>query len=285
MTQLSPGIVQGCAEMLRLLAANPCPRALIRSSFFEFSGVQSSLVIEAADRIGWLATDESGHAIPSPKGMRFIGSASYELLLRQAILDHVDTFSPAWLQNATAGRARVLAFSGQGVAQTFVEAGLAGALDEDGVSFWDSLAARARGERDSRLTEIGRRGERLSLEYERARTGHDAKWIAINSNADGYDLLSVVSSTDSRSLSVEVKASSQGLDGRFFVSRNEWETAVDRPRHIFHLWDVAAVPARLAVVEVSEMAANVASDQGYGEWQSLAVPFAAFASRFSVPEP
>ena len=44
---------------------------------------------------------------------------------------------------------------------------------------------RARGLRDGVLTEIGRRGERLTLQYEQSRTGVEPKWIALESSAHG----------------------------------------------------------------------------------------------------
>ena len=56
-----------------------------------------------------------------------------------------------------------MAFAGNGVAQVFVEAGLANGFDDDVVAFWDELAARARGLRDVKLSEFGREGEKLTI--------------------------------------------------------------------------------------------------------------------------
>ena len=127
--------------------------------------------------------------------------------------DYIDVVLPPWVQNASFGRARVLSFAGSEIAQVFVEAGLAHGTDDGVVAFWDELAARARGQKSGRLTAIGRHGERLSLAYEENRTGQKPEWVAIENNADGYDVLSVVGSDNLRQLSIEVKTSTMGLAG------------------------------------------------------------------------
>lgn len=165
----------------------------------------------------------------------------------------------------------------------FVEAGLAHGTDESVVAFWDELAARARGQKSGRLIAIGRHGERLSLAYEENRTGKKPEWVAIENNADGYDVLSVVGSENLRQLSIEVKTSTLGLAGSFHLTRNEWERALEGANHVFHLWDVRAnMTPRLAVVDPQEMQAHVPTDLGSGTWESVAIPFATFGPRFAA---
>ena len=89
-------------------------------------------------------------------------------MLRQALLDYMEIERPPWLQNASFGRARVLSFAGSDIAQVFVEADLAHGTDDNVVAFWDAMAAKARGQKIDRLTEIGRR--RASLDYPRGST-------------------------------------------------------------------------------------------------------------------
>ena len=56
--------------------------------------------------------------------------------------------------------------------------------------------------------------------------------------------------------------------------------AQERMAHLFHLWDVKSAPPKLAKVSVEEMSGHVPIDSGSGTWESVAIPFAAFAPRF-----
>ncbi|MBL8438561.1 MAG: DUF3883 domain-containing protein [Zoogloeaceae bacterium] len=216
----------------------------------------------------------------TPSGSRLVALQGYEPMLRQALLDHIDAENPPWVQCAAYGRSRVLAFAGNCVAQVLVEAGLANGFDDDVVAFWDELAARARGLRDTKLLELGRQGERLTIKHEEARTGIKPKWVAINNNADGYDVLSVVGKGDARALSIEVKASSSGMSGSLYLTRNEWEMSQERERHLFHLWDLRSEPPRLAKVLAPDMLDHVPADAGQGRWEVVEVPFFVFAPMF-----
>ncbi len=190
------------------------------------------------------------------------------------------TQNPAWVQGARYGRSRVLSFAGSEIAQTFVEARLSGNIDDETIAFWDMIASRARGQRDSRLLSIGRHGERLTLKYEAERTGHSPRWISIDDNADGYDVLSIVSSTDHRQLSIEVKTSTVGTSGSFHLSSNEWERAIEVEFHNFHLWNIRnpGNPS-LAVVSTETMKDHIPKDCGQGCWEQVEIPFAVFDNK------
>jgi hypothetical protein len=130
---------------------------------------------------------------------------------------------------------------------------------------------------------IGRQGERLTLAHEQARTGHTPRWVAIDNNEDGYDILSVVESDDLRPLSVEVKSSTQGLAGSLFLSRNEWDRAIEASNHTFHLWNIRPTfPPSLAVLSVSEIEGHIPLDRSDGSWVSVEIPFKAFTSHFTA---
>lgn len=282
MTAFSPGIAQGAFDLLGFVSRNPNSLSVrqIVSSFPYFGGIRSDEIARTAQEIGWVISDENGMTVLTPSGGRLVSLQGYEPMLRQALLDHIDAKSPPWVQCALYGRSRVLAFAGNGVAQVLVEAGLAHGFDDDVVAFWDALAARARGQRDGRLSGIGRTGERLTLTHEEARTGRKPKWIAINNNDDGYDVLSVVGDGDTRALSIEVKTSSLGMSGALWLTRNEWEMAHERENHLFHLWDIQCKPPRLAKVDVRALLNHVPTDMGNGRWESVSVPFAEFSSMF-----
>lgn len=280
MITLSPGLAQGSFEFIEIVSRSSLTLVQVASSFSHFGAMRSADVVAFSQGTGWVTTGVDGLAALTPKGTRILSLVGYEPRLRQALLDHIDASRPAWIQCAASGRSRVMAFAGGRVAQVMVEAGLASGFDDEVVAFWDTLAARARGLSDASLTEIGRKGERLTIVHEEVRTGIKPKWVAINNNADGYDVLSVVGGGDSRSLSIEVKTSALGVAGALHLTRNEWEMAQERVAHVFHLWDIHRDPPMLAKVSVDQMAAHISVDSGSGRWDTLSVPFKVFLPLF-----
>jgi hypothetical protein len=255
----------------------------IRSSFSQLGSLPSGKVIETAQSLGWIRTSDNEIAILTPSGARLQSQAGYEPMLRQALLDYIEVERPAWVQNATFGRMKVIAFAGYEVGQVFVEAGLADGTADEIVSFWDAMAAMARGQRNDRLMAIGRQGERLTIAHEEARTGRKPKWVAIDNNEDGYDVLSSVDAEDTRLLTIEVKSSTMGPFGAFHVSRGEWERAQENENHLFHLWDIRSNrEPSLATISVDEMQIHIPCDQGTGSWENVEIPFKTFRERFGT---
>jgi hypothetical protein len=278
---LSPGLAQGCFDLLGIASRNSLTFREIHASFAYFGSIAASKVVETTQGLGWIRANDDGTVGVTPSGSQLLSLVGYEPMLRHALLDYIDVVLPPWVQNASFGRARVLAFAGTEIAQVFVEAGLAHGTDESVVAFWDELAARARGQKSGRLTAIGRHGERLTLAYEENRTGQKPEWVAIENNADGYDVLSIVGPEDPRQLSIEVKTSTMGTAGSFHLTRNEWDRSLEGAHHVFHLWGARANSApRLAVLEPHEMQSHIPADFGSGLWESVSIPFAAFEARF-----
>lgn len=281
MIGFSPGLAQGCFELIDLVSRTSLTFLEIRQSFTFLGSLPIDKVLMTAQELGWLRADKDSLAEVAPSGRKLLEEAGYEPMLRKALLDYIEIKRPAWVQNASYGRARVLRFAGREIAQVFVEAGLASSTEEHIIAFWDAMAALARGQKSTRLTEIGRMGERLSIAYENTRTGLSPKWVAVENNDDGYDVLSVVGAADLRPLSIEVKASILGGQGSLHLTRNEWERALEVEHHIFHVWAISAAATDLAVVNVQEMGAHVPVNFGLGSWESVEIPFVAFNSSFS----
>lgn len=277
---LSPGVAYGCFELLDLLEATPMSLNATRT-LGKLGVVSAERATSCAQLLGWIAIDEVGLLVPTIRGQSVRAMPRTEERLREALLDLVEATNPPWVQGARFGRRHVLQYSPPEIAQVCREAGLASGETSEVVAFWDLLAARARGLHDVRLNEIGRHGERLTLNHEEKRTGKSPRWIALDSNADGYDVLSSVSDNDSASLCIEVKASRAGLAGDFYVTRNEWNTARDLLHFAMHLWDLSAPNPRLAVVDLQELADHVPHDEGQGRWECVRIPFAAFATTFA----
>jgi Domain of unknown function (DUF3883) len=283
MVRLSPGIAYGCFELLDITSRNSLTFPQIHASFAYLGSIPAEKITETAQALNWLRVDDKGIATITLSGQRLLAISGYEPMLRQALLDYIDIECPPWVQNATFGRSRVLSFASNEIVQLFAEAGLAHGISDEVVAFWDALAARARGQKSDRLTAIGRQGERLTITYEEARTGRKPKWVAVDSNEDGYDVLSVVASDDARHLSIEVKASTLGMAGSFHLTSHEWERSAEADNHAFHLWAIPAnAISRLAVITPSQMQSHIPRNLGHGSWESVKIPFAAFKANFQA---
>jgi hypothetical protein len=281
--RLSPGVVQGCFELLDILSRNSFTFSQIYGGFTSIGGQQVREVVETIQHLDWVHANDHGVAIFTPAGSRLLGIEGYEFRLRQALLDYIDIERPSWLQNAAWGRSRLLSFIGSDIAQVFVEAGLAQGTEDPVISFWDELAMRARGQKQDRLTQIGRQGERLSMEYEKNRTGRLPRWVSVDNNADGYDILSVISAKDAAQLSIEVKTSTRRHAGCLNLSRNEWDRCCESDNHVFHLWAIDSKGAPyLAIIDPARMLKHVPHDQGSGLWEIVEIPFSAFKGEFRL---
>lgn len=277
-TQLTPGLAQAGLALLQIVERNPLTAPQLLAGLGKVGGMPASDALSLSQSLNWLAVDDAGLLRPALAGVRLAATTSYEAALRRVVLDYADLAAPDWVQNATYGRSRMLSFCPGGIHQILVEAGVASGANDEVVAFWDDLAALARGRHDDKLLEIGRHGERLSLQHELARTGRPAKWSAIDSNQDGFDILSIIDTDTPSPLSIEVKATTVS-GGDLFLTRNEWEQAEDSTAHVFHLWRLNARPSpQLTVVSVAQMRAHVPHDQSAGEWRLVRVPFAAFAA-------
>jgi hypothetical protein len=279
---LSPGLVHSCSELLSLINRRAVSLSQIRASFTSIGVIPIENTIEYSEKMRWLLTNDVGLAELTRSGHRLLSSEPIQGRMRQALLDVIEIDRPFWIQNAIQGRRQVLDFVSTPIAQVFLEAGLVDGTSADVVAFWDTLAQEARGQRNSTLLQIGRNGERLSIAYETIRTGRTPRWVAIDNNADGFDLLSVVSNTSTQKLSIEVKATTVGTAAVMHISRNEWDYALSARTHVFHLWDMATPEPRLAVLLCEDIGEHIPVDNKDGVWQEVTIPFNSFESKMSA---
>ncbi|WP_342308245.1 DUF3883 domain-containing protein [Burkholderia pyrrocinia] len=280
MTPLSPGLAQGCFELLTIIARQQLTFSEIKSSFAYFGSISSQKIVETAQALNWLEIGESGHAQATSSGAQLLSTIGYEEQLRKALLDYIDIEHPSWVQSASFGRSRVISFAGTQIAQIFIEAGLAEGTSDAVISFWDELASRARGQRDHTLVRIGRIGERLTLDYEKNRTGKTPTWISIDNNADGYDVLSIIDKGDSKPLTIEVKTSTQGKSGFATITRNEWEMATESEAHVFHFWNISNQNSpKLTVIDSKQLLKHIPVDHGEGRWENTKISFSTFHAK------
>jgi hypothetical protein len=283
MSALSPGLAQSSIELLHLVQRQSLSPEELLKGLSRIGGMPVADALSLSQTLNWIQLATTGEIQVSEQGHRVCSGANYAEALRVVILDYASIVRPDWLQNAPSGRARVLSYSPPGISQVLVEAEVGSGTTDDVVAFWDGLASLARGQHNDRMLAIGREGERLTLNHEEARTGRVPRWVAIDSNRDGYDILSIVGPGDNSPLSIEVKTSSIGLSGVVHLTRNEWDLAQDSTTHAFYLWDLSdRKRPRLAVVSIERMAPHIPLNSGDGSWLEVGINFKSFDDLFSV---
>ncbi len=199
--------------------------------------------------------------------------------LRRVIYEIAVASRPFWALGAPFGRERSRQAMTEDTVQCFEYAGL---LDDPpsqvAVEWWDGLAARFRNEGSERHREAGRQGEMLTLEYESQRlaqlgvTGRTPRWVAIEDNSAGYDVLSWERGDDGslHELRIEAKAHSS-FEARFFVSRNEWDIAtLFSKSYVVYVWNLETKQLS-RVLSVRELERHIPTDNGSGKWDVVRV--------------
>lgn len=223
---------------------------------------------------GWIEYDGTGRILTTVAGANIVEIENPVLKLRAQVMTLIEKIDPPWIAAITQGRGAAANYIPPEALQCLQEAGLLDAIEEDVVSWWDSIDARNREEKEKHLVDIGRIGERLSYTYEKERTGVEPRWIALEYAGAGYDLISRISKTDANRLIIEVKTSTQAWDNAaFFLTRREWEVLTASDEAVAHLWSLAYEMPRHEVVPIEQLARHIPVDQGSGQWQKVMVPF------------
>lgn len=241
--------------------------------FQKYHVASSELVLRISQKCDWVRVNTDGNLILGDNGKRILTSASLENKLRLQLKHAILAVRPPWSAMIPKGRQEAIKCFHKDIVQCFDEANLLCGHEESIIKWWDELAKAARGNLEDRKLEVGRIGERLSIDYEFKRTGHDPNWSAIESNFLGYDILSVVDSTNPKGLRIEVKTCDATIeDGRFFLTKNEWFVAETSPPYLFHLWSLKPEP-KLKTLLPSQLQAHVPGNNGNGEWDLVVIPF------------
>ena len=195
--------------------------------------------------------------------------------LRLFVFEWVQTVNPRWLRLVPYGRERLRGALDSDQVQCFREAGLFDeAPDPEALEWWDHVAARMRGMSDTEKMKRARHAERLSLEHERRRVRalgirDEPKWVSLEDNSLGYDILSYDRDPEGRTVSRLVEVKSKASDS-IFLTRNEWENACGAAqRTVIHVWELPE--ERLREYRPREIAPNIPLDQGTGTWQDVRI--------------
>lgn len=202
-----------------------------------------------------------------------------EQAFRNILYEYICEARPAWANRIPAGREEAFASMNKDELFCFKEAGLScRPATASIVAWWDEVAGHFRSHADNDLVQIGRVGEKLTIRYELERTGRLPSWISVESNFAGYDILSCESGMNERKRLIEVKSTAKEWGAaEFYITRNEWETALTCINdYYFYLWRIGK-ENKLAIVPASTMENHVAKNMGSGRWVSVAIPFETFS--------
>ena len=253
----------------------------IRYSSFSVS-VDSML--EMASRCNWVE-ENRGNIYLSERGRDIVSLPSYGLTVAKArmmLADYIENIRPIWRNRIPSGRREASIFMSKDEKACFSEAGLfSSPPSNDVVKWWDTQAQMIRKEADESHLETGREGEQTTLRYEKKRTGVAPRWVSIESNCVGYDIISQASETDPSMRLIEVKSTTSQIDDAFFfISKNEWNVAKQSKAYFFYIWQINKDLMKLAIVTPEELSHLMPVDQGDGEWQSVKIPYSAVSNSF-----
>ncbi|MGE4397368.1 MAG: DUF3883 domain-containing protein [Sulfurimonas sp.] len=203
------------------------------------------------------------------------------LTLRNVIKQLIVNEKPAWGYAVTFGRMEVYnnLTDYPNIRQCFRNAHL---FDENPsieiINWWDNLSQLFRAEEDIKKVQIGRKGEKLSYEYEKKRLQDLSieklpKWIALEDNNVGYDIKSFnLGKYGLINKLIEVKTCSTN-DITIYLTKHEWKKALEfKTEYYFHIW---YLPTKTLQYELSvaEMEQYVLQNKENSEWTSLKISF------------
>jgi hypothetical protein len=189
----------------------------------------------------------------------------YRACVETAVLSN-----PIWMKTITLGRQKFVQKLDRDAASCFRCARLLDDPPSDEViDWWDRLQSMGRRLSDQARLEQGREAEKLSLLHEEERLkalgiSRPPKWVSIEDNTVGYDILSYdLGPVEPIARLIEVKSFRRS--GRFFLTRNEWETAKKFGNaYSFHIWNVES--KQLALKTVEDVNRSIPIDNPGGRW-------------------
>ena len=167
-----------------------------------------------------------------------------KIILRKILKEFMIKEKPGFLYHISKGRKIFLDYINDNIHQIFKESGLLMEADDSEefkivYKWWDELISIVRKINDEKKVEQGRDGERKSFEYEvsklkKMRSNKKPYWASLDNNLVGYD----IESWDEKNNKIFIEAKSSGYsDGTFFLTRNEWNTALEKKDAYFiHIW-------------------------------------------------
>jgi len=272
---LTPSAAYGCINLLTIVERQKIDRQHLVT--LNFGPIATRTIVEHVQALDWVAVNSEGCFIVTERGRLCLQLSQTKNQLRLLLKEYFSSRRDPWLQLARRGRMHVLLQSPPEILQLLHEAGLADDVDEETIEFWDDLATLTRNEGDKKNVETGRVGERMSVQFEHKRTGYEPRWMALESNHYGYDVLTRVSNSNETPLKIETKCSLATVShAKFHITKFEWQTAEQSNNYNFHIWSVSEKATMLAVLNVAQVAPHIPINQHGGLWETVEIPFRLF---------
>lgn len=269
----SVGILYSIQEFLKFVKVTPTKTTEFISLFQNFKFTSPSLILEISEKHNWINIDLDSNVIVSSKGNEIVSEKNMRDALRVQLKHLIEDIRPSWSYLIHKGRKEAFQYFPSEVQQCFKDAELVDTYEKEVVKWWDLLSTIARGKQQDIQLEIGRRGEELSLEYERIRTKEPPLWQSIDSNLAGFDILSTISSLDKTPLLIEVKTTTSTNSFTIYLTKNEWSVAEKSQQYYFHLWMLSNSP-ELFVLHKNDIIPHLPRNQGTGTWENIKIKFA-----------
>lgn len=206
-----------------------------------------------------------------------LGDSTPEGVFRACIAAIAKSATPGWLSALPLGRQALGDSLDENTRQCFRIAGAFDPVPQPEVLLWlDELASAQFALVDRGNLMVGREGELLTLESEIRKLkalsiDKSPKWVALDDNRAGFDIESWRRDPEGNEipLLIEVKACS-GKSCRFFLTRNEWQSACRFPhQYELHVWRLADKAS--AIFKPADIGLHVPHDKGAGKWESVQV--------------
>jgi hypothetical protein len=185
--------------------------------------------------------------------------------------------NPIWLRIISLGRRKFVQKLSRDEQNCFEFAGLLGdPPDAATITWWDRTINELRRITDLDVMRRARVAEQMSLEHERKRLTSlgielSPVWTGFDDNTVGYDILSYDPGVPNPiSRLIEVKSTIYS-PLRFFITRNEWETAMKfGDRYFFHIWDLRG--PTLYERAMRDIESKIPTDNATGRWNNAHIP-------------
>jgi hypothetical protein len=281
MIRLSPGILNSTYRTLALIKEYKISRPdILLTRFQSIDGTKIDDIIDTAHQCQWINLSASTISLTA-KGEFY--SENFDIETKRAMMsDFINYTNPSWGFLIPRGRMECVPYMPVDVKACFLNAKLLEyPPSEDIVFWWDNQLLNIQKKKEVTNLSCGRVGEKLSLFYEKERTGWDAQWKSVESNLLGYDILSRVDRSSTTQMLIEVKSSENAIEYAIaYISRHEWDIAIQSKHYLFYFWLLERPCPRIAIIHPCDIEKHIPKDQGSGMWETTEIYFRLFKENF-----
>lgn len=166
----SVGVLYSIQSFLKFIQEVEIRASDFPNMFTGYHFTPPKYILETALMCRWITVRSDDILRLTALGEEVVKYETIEERLRIQIRHMIESSKPSWSALLFHGRSEAEKYFPSEVRQCFKEAGLLDGSDDDIIKWWDTLAVIARGRQNVALLEIGRLGERLSIEFEIERT-------------------------------------------------------------------------------------------------------------------